>query len=99
MWHWPLSSKLSFFDLKSTKCPDQDPVLATWRKTMCLCSCGGGNDLHGEGGEIFRVQLKPIQRTELLVEAHLLAGVENTPRMMSLPCILKMGLVECSRLK
>lgn len=32
-------------------------------------------------------------------EAYLLAGVENTPRMMSRPCILMTGLVECSRLK
>ena len=30
---------------------------------------------------------------------YLLAGVENTPRIMSLPCILMMGLVEWSRLK
>lgn len=39
------------------------------------------------------LQLKATGRTDLL------AGVENTPRMMSLPCILMMGLVECSRLK
>lgn len=47
------------------QCPYKNSVPATWRRNKCLCSCGGGNSLNSEGAEIFRVQLKRIQRTEL----------------------------------
>lgn len=45
------------------------------------------------------IRAAKLQRVNEVLAPYLLAGVENTPRMMSLPCILMMGLVECSRLK
>lgn len=68
-----------------------------------LCSSEGCSNLDGEGGELLRSTGFSVASAETNTQdwtlAYLLAGVENTPRMMSLPCILMMGLVECSRLK
>lgn len=76
---------------------DRVDSLREWRSALVECTCRA---LHiwRKGHDSGVLSLPVCERVSCLCK-YLLAGVENTPRTMSLPCILMMGLVEWSRLK